>query len=258
MDTNVELIGSTRVDNLNIRVCKNRVDLGIVSGQDIKEKINEILSVRKEIRIVFASAPSQEETLKFLRNTEGIDWSRIHVFDMDEYIGLSGDQQGSFSQYLNSQLFTKVNPGRVDLIDGMNDPEKECKRYAQLLLESPIDIVVLGLGENGHVAFNEPDVADFNDKEIVKVVTLNEKSRWQQVHDGCFSSIDEVPKRALTITVPVIFSGSHLFCLTPGSSKRDAVTSVISGPVSEDVPGTVLRRHNDCTLYVDTNSYSIE
>lgn len=254
MNTNVELVKSFRVGQLQVKVCYNRVDLGIASGQDIIRKIKELLSKQEEIRVVFASAPSQKDTIHFLRTIADIDWSRVVVFNMDEYIGLARDTPGSFGQYLNHNLFEKVKPKEVHLIDGMNDPAKECERFASLLLKSPIDIILLGIGENGHIAFNEPDIADFNDKAIVKIVDLDEKSRMQQVHDKCFKSIHDVPRQALTITIPVFFSAKYLFCMAPGKNKKDAVRKVLTGPITSRVPGTVLRNHLDCILYLDNLS----
>jgi glucosamine-6-phosphate deaminase len=174
---------------------------------------------------------------------------------MDEYVGLSREEPQSFGRFLSDALFDVVKPGEVHFIDGTKGPMEECERYATLIRAAPLDIVCLGIGENGHIAFNDPPVADFDDPETVKPVQLDEASRRQQVNDGLFSGIEEVPTCALTLTIPALMSGAHLFCVVPGSTKRSAVECALRGPVTTECPASVLRRHPHCILYVDLEAY---
>ncbi|OUS76738.1 glucosamine-6-phosphate deaminase [Paenibacillus sp. MY03] len=245
------------VDALKVSVFKDRGALGAAAGMDVAAKIKELLSRKAGIRMIFAAAPSQNELLEQLARDKEIDWSRITAFHMDEYIGLPNDAPQKFSRFLCERLFDKVKPGAVHLIDSSNTIDGECSRYGGLLQEAPIDIVCLGIGENGHIAFNDPPVADFNDPFAIKAVELDDACRQQQVNDGCFPTFEAVPTHALTLTIPALLSGAHLFCSVPGPTKRNAVNRTLNGPVSTECPSTSLRNHPDCTLYVDYDSYGI-
>jgi glucosamine-6-phosphate deaminase len=244
------------VDRLRVRVYADRKALGAAGGNDVAAKLRELLEGHGWVRMIFAAAPSQNETLATLAAASDIEWSRVTAFHMDEYLGLPAGAPQRFGQYLKEHLFDLVRPGKVHLIDSMNQVDAECERYSALLNESPIDIVCLGIGENGHIAFNDPPVADFNDPRTIKVVELDPACRQQQVNDGCFPSLDVVPTHALTLTIPTLMAGTHLFCSVPGPTKRAAVTRTLSGEISPDCPSTVLRRHANCTLYVDQQSYA--
>ena len=205
--------------------------------------------------MLFAAAPSQNETLEALVQQPGIDWTRVNAFHMDEYVGLPADAPQSFGRYLREHVFSLRPFKSINYIDGnAADPEKECERYSELLKTYPTDIVMLGIGENGHIAFNDPDEADFDDPKAVKVVRLDDICRRQQVNDGCFRSIDDVPKQALTLTIPTLFKASFLFCSVPAATKREAVRTTVCGEISERVPATIMRRHANATLYLDTDS----
>jgi glucosamine-6-phosphate deaminase len=243
------------VDSLKVNVYNDRRALGAAAGAEVAARIKQLLSVKHGIRIIFAAAPSQNEVLKYLSADESIDWSRITAFHMDEYNGLPLNAEQKFSRFLSERLFDQVKPGTVHLIDSSNESEEECRRYGELLLQAPIDIVCLGIGENGHIAFNDPPVADFNDPQVIKVVELDDACRQQQVNDGCFPSFEDVPTHALTLTIPALLSGSHLFCVVPGPTKRKAVERTLNGSISTECPSTILRKHPDCTLYVDRDSY---
>lgn len=243
------------VESLNVEVYANRSELGAAAGRDVAEKMKELLGQKDRIRMVFAAAPSQNEFLGALKAAEGIDWSRVTAFHMDEYIGLPLDAPQRFGTFLSRGLFDEVKPGEVYLIDSSSDIGAEAERYSGLVQEAPIDIVCLGIGENGHIAFNDPPVADFEDRAVVKSVELDRACRQQQVNDGCFGLLEEVPTHALTLTIPALFAGAHLFCMVPGATKTAAVRRTLNGPISTECPSTVLRRHADCTLYVDRDSY---
>jgi glucosamine-6-phosphate deaminase len=229
--------------------------MGRAAGNDAAAKVREVLAAKGGVRMIFAAAPSQNETLATLAAAPGIDWSRVTAFHMDEYIGLAEEAPQRFGRYLREHIFDLVRPGKVHFIDSSNRAEDECRRYAALLREGPIDIVCLGIGENGHIAFNDPPVANFEDPELIKVVELDEACRRQQVNDGCFTNFAAVPTHALTLTIPALVSGAHLFCSVPGRTKRAAVQRTLNGPISTECPSTVLRKHADCTLYTDADSY---
>ncbi len=177
-------------DKLHVMVFDTREDMGRMAGEQAAARIRELLAEKEEINIIFAAAPSQNETLETLVSAEGIDWTRVNAFHMDEYVGLDAAHPAGFRNYLKRTVFDRLPLGSVNLINGnAEDPEEEARRYGQLLAAHPADICLLGVGENGHLAFNDPPVADFNDPVFAKVVKLEEKCRLQQVHDGCFEEI---------------------------------------------------------------------
>jgi glucosamine-6-phosphate deaminase len=203
----------------------------------------------------FASPPSQNEFLYELREIPGIDWKRVTAFHLDEYVGLPNTAPQNFGQFLRVRLFEKVRPGTVHYLDGTaEDLGAECVRYGSLLENHPFDIACIGIGENGHIAFNDPPVADFNDPQLVKVVDLDLMSRQQQVHDGCFKDLESVPKKALTLTIPAIFSARFVYCMVPAPSKAEAVKKTLEGPIGIACPATILRRHENATLFLDKDS----
>lgn len=247
-----------KVDNLTVKILDSRAKMGKCAAEDIHAKINELLEKKSEINMIFAAAPSQNEALESLLSFKDIDWDRINAFHMDEYIGLSEDDNNkSFGFYLTEHIFSKAPFKSINLINGnAKDLEEECNRYADLLKKFPTDIVIMGIGENGHIAFNDPWVADFNDEKIIKTVALDEVCRNQQVNDGCFKNIKSVPKQALTLTCPTLFSGDNLFCIVPAKTKADAVKRTLNGSISEECPATILRNHKNATLYLDSDSSS--
>jgi glucosamine-6-phosphate deaminase len=255
MDATTKPLQTLTVDRLKVRVYADRRAMGAAAGTDVAAAMRRLLSSKPNVRMIFAAAPSQNETLATLVAAEGIDWSRVTAFHMDEYIGLSEEAPQRFARYLRDHLFDLVKPGRVHLINSSGSIDEECRRYGELLREAPIDIICLGIGENGHIAFNDPPVADFNDPLVIKPVELDDACRQQQVNDGCFPSFAAVPTHAVTLTIPTLLSGAHLFCSVPGATKRAAVKRTLDGPISTECPSTVLRRHADCTLYADRDSF---
>lgn len=249
------LVKTRTVDQLKVEIYDSRLSLGKAAGLAVAEKMKELLSKKRQIRMIFAAAPSQNEFLVTLSQVNGVDWSRVTAFHMDEYIGLPSDAKQRFSNYLRNQLFDVVKPGVVHLIDTTRSIEEECKRYGELFNTASIDIVCLGIGENGHIAFNDPSVADFNDPEVIKPIELDHECRQQQVNDKCFPNYNAVPTHALTLTIPALLSGVHLFCMVPGPTKRNAVKKTLNGPITAECPATILRKHLNCTLYLDIDSY---
>ena len=232
--------------------------MGAAAARDIKACILTILKDKETVNMIFAAAPSQNEVLAALATDKEIPWHRVNAFHMDEYIGLSADAPQGFGNFLKTHIFGLADFKEVFYIDiTAADAEKECERYAALLKEYPTDIVVMGIGENGHIAFNDPPVADFNDPKAVKPVTLDPICRNQQVNDGCFAKLDDVPKTAITLTVPTLFAGDHLFCIVPAKTKAQAVHATLCGEIGESCPATVLRRHKSAVLYLDGDSSSL-
>jgi glucosamine-6-phosphate deaminase len=246
-------------DKLKVNIYENRPLLGAGAADAISKKINELLETKEYVNIVFAAAPSQNEFLAELQKKD-IDWSRINAFHMDEYVGLNQEAPQLFGNYLRERLFDKVSFREVFYLNGnAPDMKDECKRYAELLTRNRTDIVFLGIGENTHLAFNDPHVAYFDDPEIVKVVDLDEKNRMQQVDPGdqtCFSDIKEVPTHAITLTVPALFKADYAFAIVPGIKKANAIYHTLYSEVQEKYPSTLLRKHNNAVLYIDENSAS--
>jgi glucosamine-6-phosphate deaminase len=246
-------------DKLKVKIYADREQMGQAAAESARTAIKKILAEKEELNIIFASAPSQTEFLNTLIDSNGIDWNRVNGFHMDEYIGISPDAPQSFCKYLEDTIFTRVKFNNMFYINGeTTDADQECQRYAALLKKYPVDIVCLGIGENGHLAFNDPGIADFKDPELVKIVEeLDEKARMQQVHEGHFASFEEVPSRAITLTIPALFAAKHAYIMVPGDYKRKIVKKTIEDEISPDCPGTIMRHHPEATLYLDADSASL-
>ena len=242
-------------DKLVAYICDTRAEMGKKAACDIHDTILRLLDTKSEINMIFAAAPSQNETLAALCAYEDIDWTRINAFHMDEYIGLAEDAPQRFGNYLAEHIFALKPFRSVSYINGLANIEMECERYTKLLREHPIDIVCLGIGENGHIAFNDPDVADFHDEAMIKPVSLDEICRQQQVNDGCFATLNDVPKQALTLTIPTLFDATYLFCSVPAKTKAWAVRETMTtDKIDEHCPATIMRLHENAVLYLDADS----
>lgn len=249
---------SFEAGSLAAEVFPNRKQLGQAAGLDVAARMIDLIVRNGRAVMIFAAAPSQNEFLATLSEQPGIDWSKVVAFHLDEYVGLSECAPQSFRHYLKSHLYDFVRPGVVHLIRGeAGDPQAECERYATLLKQMKPDVACLGIGENGHIAFNDPPVADFNDPDMIKIVELEERCRIQQVHDGCFSALEDVPKRAFSMTIPTLMSTTYLYTMVPSKLKAEAVRCTIKGPISTDCPASILRQHPNCRLYLDQDSASL-
>ena len=252
------MINTFKKDLLKVNIYETRSEMGEAAARDIKECILSLLEAKETVNMIFAAAPSQNEVLQALATDKEIPWNRVNAFHMDEYIGLSADAPQGFGNFLREHIFGLADFKSVNYMDvTASDVDKECERYASLLAEYPTDIVVMGIGENGHIAFNDPPVADFNDKKVVKPVELDEICRNQQVNDGCFARIEDVPRTAITLTVPTLFAGDRLFCIVPAKTKAKAVRATLCDDINEKCPATILRRHKRATLYLDCDSSSL-
>jgi len=194
--------------------------MGLSAAIEVAEIITILLKQQPEVNLIFAAAPSQNEFLAELSAMNDIDWQRINAFHMDEYLGLPVGAPQEFGFFLKNQIFGKLPFRTINYLNrNCLNVDEECKRYAELLRQHPVDIVCMGIGENGHIAFNDPHVAKFNDPKWVKIVDLDKTSRMQQVNDDCFTSIDKVPLYAITLTIPALMKGKYLFCIVPSRTK---------------------------------------
>jgi glucosamine-6-phosphate deaminase len=207
---------------------------------------------------MFAAAPSQTETLEALIAEPGIDWPQVQAFHLDEYSGATADSSHSFRRYLKNTLFSRVPIGHFEgLRAEADDLEAECIRYAEALFRANPIVALLGIGENGHLAFNDPPAARFDDPASVRVVQLTESCRVQQVHDKTFPDFESVPLTALSVTIPRLMQVPHLFVMVPGVRKAEAVRAALEGPITEDCPASILREHPNATLFLDRDSASL-
>lgn len=245
-----------KVESLVVRVYDGRSEMGMEAANVVAEKIRQLLSEKDSINMIFAAAPSQNEFLWSLREKD-LAWDRINAFHMDEYIGLPSNAPQLFGNFLREAIFDKVSFKSVHYLDGnAADIESEIRRYSELLAAYPVDIVCMGIGENGHLAFNDPPVADFNDPHLVKKVELDDACRTQQVNDGCFDKKDEVPTHAITLTIPALMNANSAYVIVPGSKKAMAVHDTIYEPLVEAFPSSILRKHPHATMFLDADSVS--
>ena len=243
------------VGKMHVRCFETRAEMGAVSAKDGAEVIKKIIAEKGECNAIFAAAPSQNDFLAALCEDTSIDWTKVNAYHMDEYIGLAEDTPQGFGNFLKAAIFGKVPFKSVNYLKGgAADIEAEIARYEGLLKANKPDVVFMGIGENGHIAFNDPDVCHFDDDCLVKKVALDGKCRQQQVNDGCFATIDDVPTHALTLTVPALMLPEYIFCIVPAPTKADAVKDTCTGIITERVPATILRIHENSELYLDKDS----
>jgi glucosamine-6-phosphate deaminase len=241
-----------------VRIYPSGSALGQAAAASAATILRDAIAARGAARLIVGTGPSQNETLGALVRAPGIDWSRIEVFHMDEYVGMPSAHPASFRRWLREHVVDLVRPGRVHYLEGdAADLDAECLRYGGLLGASPIDISFLGFGENGHIAFNDPAVADFHDRAAVKRVRLDERCRRQQVGEGHFPGLASVPPEALTVTCPVLAGAAHLICSVPDLRKAEAVRNALEGPLSETCPASLVLTHPGCEIFLDTQSASL-
>lgn len=248
-------IHTLQVDALEVAVYASQAEMAAAATLQVRQYLTQLLAHRPAVAAIFASATSQVQFLAVLTAAEGIDWPRVTVFHMDEYLGLKADHPASFRRFMREHLARRL-PLRAfhELTGEADQPIDECERYARLLAAQPVELCCLGIGENGHIAFNDPPVADFADPRAVKLVRLDEACRRQQVGEGCFPTLESVPQYAYTLTVPALCRAQRLFCIVPEARKAEAVRRTLTGPISPACPATALRRHPRATLFLDADS----
>jgi glucosamine-6-phosphate deaminase len=240
---------------LRVEVFPSRAMMGFAAARTVAEALRDLLARERRAAVIFASAPSQNEFLAVLRQEPGIDWPKLTAFHLDEYVGIAPDNPASFRRFLVDRLFAHVRVGAFHGLDGQApDLAAECARYAALLRQAGPALAILGIGENGHLAFIDPPVCDFAEPADVRVVELDEPCRRQQVNDGCFASLEEVPRTALSLTVPFLLRVPRAVAIVPGPAKRAAIQAALEGPVTTACPASILRRHRDATLFLDEDS----
>ncbi|HID61428.1 MAG TPA: glucosamine-6-phosphate deaminase [Anaerolineae bacterium] len=253
----VKPIKTAKYDQLPVAIYKSNEELGQAAALDAREIINKAITEKGEANIILATGNSQLTFLHALRDLEGIEWSKVNVFHMDEYLGIDPNHRASFPRFLRQHFINAVNPRSFHPIPSQpEDVEKVCREYEALLREYPADMVALGWGENGHLAFNDPPYALFDDPVWVKVVKLAEASRRQQVGEGHFDSLEEVPTQAITLTIPALLAAKAMLCIVPEARKAEAVRACLKEPISEERPGSILRRVDHARLYLDQDSAS--
>lgn len=254
----MEVLVRRKFESLTVEVYPDRPSMGRAAAAFVAGAMKAHAARAGETRMIFAAAPSQNEMLEALVADNSLDWSRVRGFHMDEYLGLSADHPASFRNFLNQKIFQRVGitPDKLHLIPGERTerPMLACLAYEELLRAYPVDILCAGIGENGHLAFNDPPVADFLDPVKIKLVRLDPVCRQQQVNDGCFPTISDVPMHAFTLTVPALMAAPVACIVVPGPLKRAAVKGALFGPMDESNPATILRSHAGATLFLDKDS----
>jgi glucosamine-6-phosphate deaminase len=251
------LLRKKKIDKLNIEVYNTPQSMGKATASFVANHLKEAIEENDHANLLLATGASQLDFLKAFRQMGQLDWSKISTFHLDEYVGISPNHPASFRKYLHDRIIDEVKPGESFFLRGdADDIPAEIKRYEQLLRSHPIDVACIGIGENGHIAFNEPPVADFQDPKLVKIVSLDQKSRQQQVDEGWFGTLEEVPTQALSLTIPAIMKSDMISCVVPDRRKADAVCKALHGPITSECPASILRTHPNTTLFLDNQSAS--
>lgn len=220
--------------------------------------LQSVIENRGRANLILATGNSMLSFLSALGKVHGLDWFKVKIFHMDEYVGMKANHPASFRRYLHEKIIDRVTPQAFfEVFGDAPNPERECQRYSDLLHKYPADLCCLGFGENGHLAFNDPPYADFDDPLWVKVVSLDERSRLQQVNEGHFPSLAEVPEKAITLTIPALLSARQVLGIVPERRKAEAVKAALTGPVSEDCPASILRTVDHARLFLDQDSSSL-
>lgn len=244
------------IDSLSVNVFQSNSDCGWAAAVEAQKIIHQAIQLRGIANLILATGNSQITFLEHIQKLT-VDWQKVNIFHMDEYIGLSSQHPASFPLFLKKHLIDRIKPRCFFSIQPNSDhPQETCDAYSVLLRENPADLCVLGIGENGHIAFNDPPYAMFDDPLLVKVVKLDERSRTQQVGEGHFRSLSEVPTHAITLTIPALRAAARMLCIVPEKRKAEAVRKTLLGPISEDCPASILRQTSHCQLLLDIDSAS--
>jgi glucosamine-6-phosphate deaminase len=249
---------SFKADDLSVQVFNSLDDLASDAALEVNQLLRTALKEKGSAAAILATGNSQIQFLKKLVSFEGVDWSKITLFHMDEYLGIDQNHKASFRRYLRERVQTLVRPKAFHFVNGDAElPLDECDRYEALLKAQPIDLCCLGIGENGHLAFNDPPVARFEEKRLIKLVKLDDACKTQQVKEGHFPSLDAVPPYAFTLTVPALCSARRMICIAPEKRKAEAVKNALKGPISTSCPASFLRKQKHCSLLLDQDSVSL-
>lgn len=244
-----------KFEDLQISIYQTNEELGMAAAEEATDILQHAIREKGEANAIIATGNSQLTFLKALR-TAPVDWSKVNIFHMDEYVGLDPTHPASFPLFLKLHILNYIQPKAFFPVppSTLQNAEKVSKDYEELLRTHPADLCALGIGENGHLAFNDPPYADFKDPLWVKIVKLDDASRRQQVGEGHFKNIDEVPTHAITLTIPALFAAQHVLALVPEGRKADAVYRSLNDPITEDCPGSILRKTPHAHLFLDSDS----
>lgn len=241
-----------------VQIWPSSAELGKAAASEAGDIIRTAISQRGQARIIVGTGNSQLDLINSLIELENVDWNVVEVFHLDEYVGMPDTHSASFRRWLRTRFVDKVHPGTVHYLRGdAQNVDEECQRYGNLVCSAPIDLCFLGFGENGHIAFNDPHVADFNDPLTVKRVALDARCRQQQLGEGHFPTLDAVPKEALTLTCSILMKVERLISCVPERRKAEAVKRALEGSVSERCPASVVRTHSRASIYLDAESASL-
>ena len=242
---------------VRVKIFSDKKSIGESAAAAVADRLRNAIAERGSANVIFATGVSQYEFLAGLRRVKGVQWPAVTAFHLDEYLDMSDQHPASFRRYLRERLFDHLPFGTVHLLQGdAADADEECRRYTALLEGKIIDVACIGIGENGHLAFNDPP-ADFNTPSLVNVVELDEACRRQQVGEGHFATLGDAPRRALSLSVPAILRSHVISCVVPDIRKAEAVRCTLEGPISPQCPGSALRKHNEVYLYLDAESASL-
>jgi glucosamine-6-phosphate deaminase len=248
---------SEKGNGMQVRICDSGRALGDTAAEEAAAWVRRCLDERGEVTLVAATGASQFEFLDALAEARDIDWSRATFFHLDEYVGITASHPGSFRGYLRERIVDRLRPGRFVFVEGdAPDPEEECRRLGQALAEHTVDAAFIGIGENGHIAFNDPP-ADFETEEPFLVVKLDEACRRQQLGEGWFPTLEDVPREAITMSVRQILKARKIFCMVPDRRKAEAVRDCLEAEISPRKPCSILRTHPDTVLFLDRESASL-
>lgn len=247
-----------RVDELWVQIYNSEVEMAARVAEIAQNYLQQLLNQQETVAVLLATGNSQRQFLDALINLGKIDWSRITCFHLDEYLGITAEHPASFRRYMQERVENRVSPRQFHYIAGdALEPLAECDRYSQLLQAQPIDLCCLGIGENGHLAFNDPAVANFQDPYSVKLVKLDTANRQQQVNTGHFHDIDSVPQYAFTVTLSLICAAKKIICLAPEKRKAQIVKQMLTGTINSNCPASILRQKSQATLFLDRDSVSL-
>jgi glucosamine-6-phosphate deaminase len=256
MTASTKALQEFRVENTRVAVYRSSTDAGEAAAACAARLIRSARAKRDLVRVIAATGNSQIPLVDALVK-ENVDWSAVELFHMDEYVGIAADHPSSFRHWIRTRLAERDHPRATHYIEGdAADLQSVIAQYARLLEQAPIDIAFVGFGENGHIAFNDPPVADFRDPAMLKVVTLDESCRRQQAGEGHFKDIASVPSKAVTITCPGLLRARSWVCCVPEGRKAQAVRDALEGPISEACPASLVRRHPDAHVFLDADSAS--
>lgn len=239
---------------------ESKYEIAKIAGKKAIDIINKSIKEKGNSSIIVATGASQEQLLDYLtgEGKDSIDWTKVSIFHLDEYVNISENHPASFRKYLQERLLDKVGEVKEAhfVLGDARDPEQECERIGSIIAKHEIDIAFVGIGENGHLAFNDPP-ADFDTTEPFIVVDLDRKCRMQQVNEGCFPTFEDVPEKAISMSVQQIMKSNHIICIAPDQRKAEAVKNCLENEISNQYPASILREHGSCTVYLDKFSSSL-